>query len=258
MTRKHTLLITLFSISAVIALSLPTALHAQDDPPPQTVRPPMYLGISAGIFYSMHSGGFGYPAECEDCAVYGDASGIGTAFDLRLSVPLTPWLRFEPRLFGEGRSGDFTSDLIESEIIGKDMKPQQIQLEDEFSSSLQLVGIDLLAAFHIGRSGIAVLAGPAIAFRMSESATVTERILSPDGVTFLDGSREQTRFDGDTEIARGMHAGIRAGLSYTLPVSRALALGFEATYLLSLQTVSETDDWKTSGARGMLSVLYAL
>jgi hypothetical protein len=218
----------------------------------------MYFGISAGVFFSMHSGGFPFPDNCDGCAEYGDATGIGTAFDLRLSVPVSDLLRFEPRIFVESHGGDFTSELFTVEIIGKDMKPQQMQLEDEFSSSIQLVGIDLLAAFQIGRSGIAVLAGPAAAFLISESATVTERIASPDGVSFLNGSREQTRFDGDPGIARSMHVGIRAGLNYTLPVSRSLALGFEATYLLPLQTVGDTGDWKTAGARGLLSLLYAL
>jgi hypothetical protein len=257
MNRMYNGLIVILTLASALAISHPMALNAQDPSTPREASAPMYIGISAGVFYAMHSGGFGYPAECEDCATYGDATGVGSAFDLRLSVPLTPWLRFEPRIFGEGHGGDFTSGIVQTEIIGKDMKPQQIQLEDEFASSLQLLGLDLMASFQIGGSGIAVLAGPTVALRLSETATVTERIVSPDGVTFLDGSTEQTRFNGDTDIARGMHAGVRAGLSYALPVSRSLAIGFEATFLLPIQTVSETDDWKTSGARGLISLLYA-
>lgn len=215
-----------------------------------------HVGIGAGVFLGMHSGGFSFPEDCADCGHYGDATGIGTAMDLRIGIPLTPWLRLEPRISAECHRGDFTSDPIETVIIGSGMQPQTLQLEDELVYTLRLVGIDLLASVPLGRSGLSVLAGPTIGFRITETATVTERILSPQGAVFADGSSAHTPFDGDTEIARGMHAGIRAGLGYTLPVGRDIALGAEATWRLPLQSVTEDGDWKTSGLRTTLAVLF--
>ncbi len=264
MKRMYTFLLAALFVSAAMLLTGPAALKAQDNTPPPpayalVAEPaPMFLGISAGALYNMHSGGFGYPNDCADCAVYGDANGIGLAADLRLSLPLTKWFRLEPRLFFEDRGGKFTSDPMQVEIIGQNMKPQSMILEDDFDFSIQLVGIDLLAAMQIGQSGLAVLLGPSAAFRLSESSTVTERIASPSGAVFLDGSNEAVRLDGETEIARSLQAGIRAGFSYTLPVSRAIAIGIEATYLYPLQTLGENDEWKTAGARGLLSLLYTL
>ncbi len=239
----------------LIGSPLQTAF-AQDTPP--AARAPWYFGISAGVFYGVHSGGFSFPGDCDACGVYDEASGIGSALDLRLSIPVTPWLRIEPRLFGECHVGDFTSDPIQTEIIGKDMKPQTLLLEDDFSYTLRLIGLDLMASVQIGKTGLAVLAGPAIGFRVTESASVNERILSPDGALFTDGTREHVVFDEDVSRARSMHAGIRAGVGYTLPLGSDLALGIEATWLLPLQTVGEDDDWKTAGARGLVSLLFVL
>lgn len=263
MKRKCTFLLSTLIIAAALLSTCPTALQAQDTPPPPAYAlaaepAPTFLGISAGALYNMHSGGFGYPNDCADCAVYGDASGIGLAADLRLSLPLTKWFRLEPRLFFEDRGGTFTSEPMNAEIIGQDLKPQTMILEDEFDFSIQFFGLDLLAAMQVGQSGLSVLLGPSAAFRLSESTTVTERIVSPTGAVFLDGSNEAVRVDGATEIARSLQAGIRAGFSYTQPVSRSIAIGIEATYLFPLQTLSENDEWKTSGARGLLSLLYTL
>jgi hypothetical protein len=258
-SRPFLLILAVLSAVAITALNPPQTAVAQDAAPPSVAaaRAPWYLGISAGVFYSMHSGGFSFPGDCESCGVYGDASGIGSALDLRLSIPVASWLRLEPRIFGECHRGDFTSDPIPSEIIGKDMKPQAILLEDELSYTLRLIGIDLMASVQIGRTGLAVLAGPAVGFHVSETASVNERIVSPDGVVFTDGSRDHAVYDDDVAKARSMHAGLRAGVGYRLPISRDLALGFEATWLLPLQTVGDDDDWKTAGARGLLSLLFA-
>ncbi|MBE0645445.1 MAG: hypothetical protein IH600_15285 [Bacteroidetes bacterium] len=257
-TRILLLLAVLFTVVITALSPLQTAV-AQDAAPTSVspARTPWYLGISAGVFYSMHSGGFSFPGDCEGCGVYGDASGLGSALDLRLSIPIARWLRIEPRIFGECHRGDFTSDPIASEIIGKDMKPQAIVLEDELSYTLRLIGIDLMASVQIGRTGLAVLAGPALGFHVSETATVNERIASPDGALFIDGSRDHTVYDDDVAMARSMHAGLRAGIGYTLPLNQDLALGFEATWLLPLQTVGEDHEWKTAGVRGLLSVLFA-
>jgi hypothetical protein len=237
-------------------LAAPLRAQEHRDTPVVPARAPWHVGIAAGVFLGMHSGGFSFPDDCADCGRYGDATGIGTALDLRVGIPLARWLRLESRISAECHRGTFTSDPIESVIIGSGMQPQSLQLEDELVYTLRIVGLDLLAAVPLGRSGLTVLAGPTIGFRITETATVTERILSPQGAVFADGSSAHTPFDGDTEIARGMHAGIRAGLGYMIPVGRDIALGAEATWRLPLQPVTETDDWQTSGLRTTLAVLF--
>lgn len=237
-------------------LAAPLRAQEHRDTPAAPASAPWHVGIAAGVFLGMHSGGFSFPDACADCGRYDEASGIGTALDLHIGIPLLRWLRIEPRISAECHRGTFTSEPIESVIIGAGMQPQSLQLEDELVHTLRLVGIDLLLAVPLGHSGLSVLAGPTLGFRVTETATVTERILSPRGAVFADGSSAHTTFDGDTEIARGMHAGLRAGIAYTLPVGRDIALGAEATWRLPLQPVTESDDWQTSGLRATVAVLF--
>lgn len=248
-------------LTTLILLCIATSprLFSQDTPatPPQgREHAPWRLGISAGVFFSIHSGGFSFPDDCASCGNYGDANGLGSAFDLRASIPLVSWLRIEPRLFGECHRGSFTSAPIESEIIGSGMQPQEVVFEDELRYTHRLIGIEIIGSVPLGRSGIALLMGPALGMSVSETATVTERIAAPAGVVFVDGTSERVMIDDEVTLARDTHAGLRFGAGYTLPLSRDLALGIEATWLLPLNTVTENDEWRTSGLRALLTILF--
>lgn len=251
-------------IVLLLALLVATVpLRAQEpttgtEPLPASTRTPWYVGVSAGIFHSLHSGTFSWPEACSDCARYDQGSGIGTALDLRISIPLARWLRLEPRLFGECHRARFTSDPITVNIIGRDLQPEAARLEDELAYTLRLIGIEAMAAVSLGPHGFSLLAGPALGFRITESATVTERLVSPDGAVFLDGSREHPVAEGDVEKARSLHAGMRAGASYTLPLGSDLRLGLEATWLLPFQTVTDEEEWRTSGVRVLASLLFTM
>ncbi|MBR9977825.1 MAG: hypothetical protein KFH87_07030 [Bacteroidetes bacterium] len=243
----------------LLCIAASPRLYSQDTPVSPTQdneHAPWRLGISAGVFFSMHSGGFSFPEDCATCGNYEDANGLGSAFDLRASIPLVSWLRLEPRLYGECHRGVFTSAPIESEIIGSGLQPQDVVFEDELRYTHRLIGIELLGSVALGRSGIALLLGPALGMSVSETATVTERIVSPSGVVFADGTSERVMHDDEVALARDMHAGLRFGAGYTLPLSRDLALGIEATWLLPLTTVTETDDWTTTGLRGLVTILF--
>ena len=258
--KRRTIIFTVLLL-VLLAAAAPVGAQVSDSAAPDdapAARPPWYAGISAGMFYSMHAGGFAWPHACAECGVYDGGSGIGTALDLRVSIPVTRRLRVEPRLYGECHRARFTSDPIHVDIIGHDMQPQDVVLEDELTYTLRLIGIEAMAAVAVGPRGFSLLAGPAIGFRVTESATVTERIVSPDGVLFLDGSREHTVADGDADKARALHAGIRAGAAYMLPLGRDLQLGLEATWLLPLRTVADGAEWRTSGVRVLASLLFAM
>lgn len=250
-------------VIACLLLASAAPLQAQpfdhgSEPNPSSTRGPWYVGVSAGMFFSLHAGGFSWPEACPDCGRYDQGSGVGTALDLRISIPVASWLRIEPRLFGECQRADFTSEPIHVDIIGRDLQPQAAQLQDELAYTLRLIGIEAMAAVAVGPRGFHLLAGPALGFRITESATVTERILSPEGAVFLDGSREHTVFEGDAEKARSLHAGIRAGAAYTLPLGADLRLGVEATWLLPLRTVTDGGEWRVSGIRALASLLFAM
>jgi hypothetical protein len=143
------------------------------------------------------------------------------------------------------------------EIIGQGLEPQDMHLEAELDVTLRLAGLDALLMWSPFDAGPYVLAGPSIGMKLYEEFRVTERILDPEGVTFLDGSREHELYD-DPDVTRSMHLGVRVGFGYTMALNPDLALGIEALYLKGLQTVTETDEWSIQGLQATVALLFVL
>ncbi len=251
--RKH-----IFMIPALLLLAS-TLLRAQDGDGSAAVPAlPWSIGISVGGTYMMHSGGLVFPREAPPLISYDDASGFGPAFGVRLSIPLSESLALSPRLFAECRRGTFTSEPFMMEIIGRDMRPEDMMLEDELDVILRVGGLDLLLAWHPAGGGFYLAAGPSIGLRLYEEFRVTESILSPQGVTFLDGSTAREMYDDDPGLSRSVHLGVRGGAGYVIPLNEDLALGAEVLYLYSLQTVTEDDDWTLQGLQGTVTLQFNL
>lgn len=242
-----------------LLLLLSPFLRAQDSDE-GTAAPtlPWSIGVSVGGTFMMHSGGLVFPREAPPLISYDDASGFGPAFGVRISIPLSNSLALSPRLFAECRRGTFTSDPFMMEIIGRDMRPEDMMLEDELDVILRVGGLDLLLAWHPSGGGFYVAAGPSIGLRLYEEFRVTESILSPQGVTFLDGSASREMYDDDPGLSRSVHLGIRGGAGYLLSLNEDLALGGELLYLYPLQTVTEDDDWTLQGLQGTVTLQFNL
>jgi hypothetical protein len=247
-------------ILAVFLLASLSCMSQQDAPPERLVPTPARtaLGLALGGTFSMHGGGLQFPRESPPVILYDEASGLGPSFGIRAQLPLTATLSFSPRLFAECRGGSFTSEPFVMEIIGKDMRPQDMRLEDELEVVLRLGGLDLLLTWAPLDNGLYFAAGPSMALRLYEEFRVTGRILSPAGVTFLDGTTEKEMYDDDPGLTRSLHIGLRAGAGYQLALNQDLALGLETLYLYPLQSVTEDDDWSLQGLQATLTLLFLL
>ncbi|MDT8324094.1 MAG: outer membrane beta-barrel protein [Bacteroidota bacterium] len=245
-------------MSALVVLFTPflQAQERSDDAEAASLR--WSIGVSIGGTYMLHGGGLLFPREVPPLIRYDDASGFGPAFGVRVTVPLTSSLALSPRLFAECRRGTFTSDRFMMEIIGRDLRPEDMTLEDELDVTLRVGGLDLLLAWHPADGGFYLAAGPSIGLRLYEEFRVTESIVSPQGVTFLDGSTEREMYDDDPGLTRSVHVGLRGGAGYLLPLNEDLALGCELLYLYPLQTVTENDDWTIQGLQGTVTLQFNL
>ena len=244
------LLLTLTSVS----------LHAQsgEDSAPAGATGRYAIGVTAGGTYMLHGGGFSFPREAPPRIAYDEASGYGPAFGVRVDIPLGQGFQLSPRLFAECRRGDFTSDPFVMEIIGRDLRPQDMLLEDELDMTLRVGGLDLLVTWYPAGSGFYLAAGPSIGMRLYEEFRITESIRSPAGVSFLDGSTSREMYDDDPGITRSLHLGLRAGPGYRLAIGSDLALALEVLYLYPLQSVAEDSDWTVQGLQGGVSLLFIL
>ncbi len=253
--KRHTVLplaIFFFMTAAVLAQSDPTVPAA----PPEAST--LAFGISAGGTLMMHSGPLQFPRETPPLIQYDDASGLGPALGLRANIAVTPNIGLSPRLFAEYRCGSFTSDPFTMEIIGRDLQPQDMVLEDELDVTLLIGGVDVLVTWAPTGGGWYFAAGPSVGIRLSEDFLVTESIRSPEGVTFLNGMDSQEMYDGDPGLTRSLHLGLRGGAGFQVALNRDLALGVELLYLYSLQSVTEDDDWTAQGLQGSIALLFLL
>jgi hypothetical protein len=214
------------------------------------------FGVYLGVMASTHSGGFTFPDDQPPTIAYDDGSGLGPALGIRVDIPFTSSLSLSSRMFAECRRGTFTSAPFQQMIIGQHLEPQPMSLEDELDVILRIAGIDFLLQWQPFSANLYLTAGPSLGFKLYEEFTVTERILDPAAVTFLDGSREREMYQGDPDMSRGMHAGVRLGLGYVLPIGSDLATGAELLYVVPLQTVTEADDWSLTGLLATVSFLF--
>lgn len=253
---KHTVMLLALIICAT------GILHAQGSEPPSKREafaeraPSIAFGVYFGAFASSHGGGFAFPAEQPPAISYDEGSGLGPVFGIRADIRLASSLSLSPRLFAECRRGTFTSDPFVMEIVGRNMQPQDMRLEDELDVILRVAGLDLLLQWHPLPFDLYLAAGPSVGFKLYEEFTVTESIREPSGVAFLDGSRSREVFNGDPDKTRALHTGVRAGAGYVLSLGSDLAAGAEVLYLIPLQTVTEEDDWSMQGLQATLSFLF--
>ena len=253
---KHIVILLALLIGApgVLRAQTSDASPAADTPAKQ--RSSFAFGVYFGALASTHGGGFTFPGEQPPVITYDEGSGVGPAFGIRADIRLLSSLSLSPRLFAECRRGTFISDPFVMEIVGQNMQPQDMRLEDELDVTVRLAGLDLLVQWHPLPFDLYLAAGPSIGLKLYEEFTVTERILEPDGVTFLDGSRSREIHSGDPDRTRALHAGVRAGAGYMLRLGNDLAAGTEVLYLVPLQTVTEEDDWSMQALQATLSLLF--
>lgn len=249
-------------ILLALLICAPGILQAQESDPSATPEPrarpasSFAFGVYVGALASTHSGGFVFPAEQPPVISYDDGSGVGPAFGIRADIRLMASLSLSPRLFAACRRGMFTSDPFVMEIVGQDMQPQDMRLEDELDVIIRVAGLDLIVQWHPLPFDLYLAAGPSIGLKLYEEFTVTESILEPGGVTFLDGSRSREVYSGDPDRTRALHMGVHAGAGYVLSLGSDLAAGAEVLYLVPLQTVTEEDDWSIQGLQATLSFLF--
>jgi len=252
---KHTVILL-----ALIICS-PGMLHGQEGersaaPEASATETSFAFGVYFGALAASHSGGFTFPDEQPPVISYDDGSGIGPAFGIRADIRLLSSLSLSSRLFAECRRGTFTSNPFVMEIVGQDMQPQDMRLEDELDVIVRVAGLDLLVQWHPLPIDLYLAAGPSIGLKLYEEFTVTENILEPAGVTFLEGSRSREVHSGDPDRTRALHTGVRAGAGYLLSLGRDLAAGAEVLYYVPLQSVTEDDDWSMQGLQATLSFLF--
>ncbi len=250
----------------VLALTLPAVQAlAQPRPSPQTVRPArtasgteLRLGIGpyAGATLSRHrsdvtpldyttlpTGAFdGSSCNCE----FGDGTGVGATFGVKLMAPVGSFGWFTPRFLYEDRSASFATVSILADP--NNASTGALKIPTSLDVGMTVMTLDLLAAASLRVLDAYVAVGPSFSY----VATADYTMINGDRAS---GNGE---YNGEFQDVRAVTYDLRAGLGFSIPVSRRVSINPEALYSYPLTKVSRWRDWSLRSFQATIGILISL
>jgi hypothetical protein len=129
---------------------------------------------------------------------------------------------------------------------------------DQLDARIGMMSLDILAAWEESSTGIHVAAGPSFGFVLSQGYRQSQRIESPAGVTFIDGTREKVLFDDDRVLTKSPMVSLRMLAGIIRPIASNLFVTGDVSYALPLTSMGKAMTWKSGGVGVTAGVLLAL
>lgn len=216
------------------------------------------IGLLGGITAMSHTGQFTLFEDSIECCNFDGASGVGPMVALRAEFtpdadgPIAVGLRIS----WQEEGATFESDPEVLPIFGANNEPEDATFINDLDVQAQTVDIAPLAMVRVLPADLYISVGPSYSMTIANQSDVTERLVSPDGVTYLDGTTEKLRVDVSDELVADSRWSLLAGLDLRLPVTDNLSLAAEAFYRLGLTPFGTDDDWKASGIVAGIGISY--
>ncbi len=217
-------------------------------------NPQYYIGLFANYNYNYHFADFkDLQGFITCCPKFENGSGSGFTFGGLFEMPINNQWYFGARL-GYATIG---ADLINEEAIAnvdlreldppfKPIKLDKAVVEYSLISDISIIAIDPYIAYNI-YEGLDASAGFRVAYVMnSKIESMKEQLMSPDYLTFMDGSRLRNVYTNE-EIPEPnkLQMFLQLGLNYNLPVGKNKFLSPEIRYFYPLTKINK-EDWKAS------------
>mgnify|MGYP000285955298 CR=1 FL=1 len=216
------------------------------------------IGLLGGVTAMSHAGEFVLTEETDTCCRFDGGSGIGPMIALR--AEFTPdadgIIAFGLRLSWQEEGGEFEGSPEVLPIFGANNEPEDLTSQGTLDISAQTIDIAPLVMIKVLDADLFVTLGPSFATTISSQSDLTEQIVSPDGVTYLDGTTERFRGDLPAALVADSRFSALGGLDLRLPITNDLTFAAEALYRLGLTPFGEDDDWTASGIVGGIGIFY--
>jgi hypothetical protein len=108
------------------------------------------------------------------------------------------------------------------------------------------------------KTPLMVSLGARVGVLMGGTFNHVEKLVTPAGGTFGDGSAERNRMEGDLQDKNALQAGLVLGLGYDFALSPIFSIRPELSGTLGLTSPVNGVDWKGHEVRFGVSVLYTL
>lgn len=247
----------------LLALLSTLSTSAQEQRPDERERA-VRVGLGAWGTMNLHRGDFTSYDGVLECGTFDETTTLGWSVGYLFEFPLSSAFSLSPRIHYWKADGDFTTpNGVPTRIAIDDETVVPLETEHTLETALDYVSLDFLAKLKI--AGPVYLAlGPSIGYAARASYEQEERIISPQGVTFLNGSDARNiiagNFDeqGTLNTSRNLRLAAVGALGADLDLSDRMILSPEAGINWGLTDVLSSFPWKAHGLRAGAILSYRL
>lgn len=257
------LAVTTFAVAIGLSQTAMAQKTIEDDSTGRTLYLNGYLGGYAGLGINLHTAAFGaLPGVPSCCPEYKDATSLGFAIGVSYELPLAEKLSLQTRLGYATLYGELSTDetIGNEPVLDDGQVPTETRkdviVQHTLEASAPMIVLEPSVGYEIFRHFVAS-AGARVGYMFSSSFAQQERLFTPEGYTFLNGSAVRNEQSGPIPDANAIQAHVVVGLGYTLPLSQRMSLVPEVRYYIPLTNVSSVD-WEVQTFQIGVNVRYGL
>ncbi|MBS1538036.1 MAG: OmpA family protein [Bacteroidetes bacterium] len=221
-------------------------------------------GIMLGGAFNLHSGTLTTNEGLLDCGTFNGTTSLRWIAGNYANLPLNETWSISPRIYYHKASGSFEADNIVQPLIAlSDGTTTTLNTKHSLDVSLDYITLDAIGQNFITDKMYLGL-GVSIGIPTRNAFEQYESIISPKGVTFIDGSNTRRIAAGYFTDKQGniasntIRIGAVANLGTLIPLSPSFILNPEVSFQYSFLNVISDADWKVHALRGSIGLMYVL
>lgn len=206
---------------------------------------------------NLHSAGFReLPGSPSCCPKY--TGGFGNGFNIGgfFQLPLSSMVALQLKASYASLSGELTEREVQHSLGENGSAPVDMTIEHRLASQVSVAGIEPTASLFLFDFPLSLRLGANISYVLSHTFSQEEALVSPDYITFSDGSVVRNVSSGPIPNAQALYFGVVGGLGYDLPISSTMTMTPEVLYVQSITNVSRDVAWKINTLRVGVALTY--
>lgn len=219
------------------------------------------IGLLGGVIYQNHTGEFTLTENEIRCCTFNGGTGLGPVVAIRGEYVPDPdgILAVALRLGLSSEGGTFTSEPEILPILGAGNGLSQGTFVNDLEVRTTTIEIAPLVMLRLLDLDLYFSLGPVISRSISTQTDLTERLVAPEGLTYLDGTREKSRDDIPAALVAETRFSLAGGLDLRIPITERIGFASELHYRHPLSSFGEVDEeWEATGVLATLGITLSL
>ncbi|MBL7999659.1 MAG: hypothetical protein JNL32_13620, partial [Candidatus Kapabacteria bacterium] len=255
-----------FLILLILSLSISSELVAQPTEREWRDKPMnrLMFGVMGNASLNIHRGTLTTTEGILECGRFENATTLGWTAGNTVNIPMTSELSVSPHVYFHNANAVFSAlnSVTPLVSIGNGNTVPMSSTHD-LQVSLHYLMVDIPVRYFLNKRTF-LSAGVSFGTPVNSSFEQSERITSPTGLTFLDGTTTRKIFAGQFSDTQGasstspLRVGAIASVGYILPLSESFALTAESGFQFGITSVLQGNSWSLHSLRGGIGLSYIL